>query len=288
MGTMVIRHARRARFLPATVLVVTGFFLFCVQGCGGSEKPEQDLQQRHVDSVMTVLTQVQKNLVRIQQKEAVVERLSMDIEKKNSRNVRQIGKDIDASIRFIDSTLTASKALIAKLEDENRTSAYRVASLDRLISELKVAINDRDGEVRKLKGLVQGLRSEVSVLMNTVDVLDNFIQEQGDQLYTAYYIGGTVNELVSKGVLVRDGPFGKLFGGRYRLSPDFSVSALKKIDIGETRDLFFSKPVKNLKIVTPHTTGSYELTGGSSSSLLLIRDENEFWKKSRCLVIVFE
>ncbi|NTV06929.1 MAG: hypothetical protein HGA59_10595 [Chlorobiaceae bacterium] len=34
--------------------------------------------------------------------------------------------------------------------------------------------------------------------------------------------------------------------------------------------------------------GSYELVGGKTSSLLLIRDESAFWQKSRCLVIVVE
>jgi len=267
MDSMAVRH-KGGR--PAAVLAFMALLLF-LSGCDRSAKPEEDPQQQHMESMMAILTQVQKNLVRIQQKEAVVERLSSDIEKQDSRDAEQIGKDIYASIRFIDSTLSASKALIATLEEENRKSQYRVASLDKLTSEMKTAINDRDTEVRRLKGQVQRLSSEVTSLMKTVDVLDDFIQEQGDQLYTAYYISGTFDELVSKGVLVKINPLEKFFGNQYRISPDFNVAMLK-----------------NLKIITPHTTGSYELAGGGTSSLLLIRDENEFWKKSRCLVVVFE
>ncbi len=284
MDSMAVRH-KGGR--PAAVLAFMALLLF-LSGCDRSAKPEEDPQQQHMESMMAILTQVQKNLVRIQQKEAVVERLSSDIEKQDSRDAEQIGKDIYASIRFIDSTLSASKALIATLEEENRKSQYRVASLDKLTSEMKTAINDRDTEVRRLKGQVQRLSSEVTSLMKTVDVLDDFIQEQGDQLYTAYYISGTFDELVSKGVLVKINPLEKFFGNQYRISPDFNVALFKKLDITETRDIFFSKPLKNLKIITPHTTGSYELAGGGTSSLLLIRDENEFWKKSRCLVVVFE
>ncbi|MGB0131037.1 BLOC-1 subunit 2 family protein [Chlorobium sp.] len=284
MDSMAVRH-KGGR--PAAVLAFMALLLF-LSGCDRSAKPEEDPQQQHMESMMAILTQVQKNLVRIQQKEAVVERLSSDIEKQDSRDAEQIGKDIYASIRFIDSTLSASKALIATLEEENRKSQYRVASLDKLTSEMKTAINDRDTEVRRLKGQVQRLSSEVTSLMKTVDVLDDFIQEQGDQLYTAYYISGTFDELVSKGVLVKINPLEKFFGNQYRISPDFNVAMFKKLDITETRDIFFSKPLKNLKIITPHTTGSYELAGGGTSSLLLIRDENEFWKKSRCLVVVFE
>jgi len=115
---MAVRH-KGGR--PAAVLAFMALLLF-LSGCDRSAKPEEDPQQQHMESMMAILTQVQKNLVRIQQKEAVVERLSSDIEKQDSRDAEQIGKDIYASIRFIDSTLSSSKALIATLEEENRKS----------------------------------------------------------------------------------------------------------------------------------------------------------------------
>jgi archaellum component FlaC len=264
------------------------FALFLLLSACTPEKQKLEPQQEHVESMMAILAQVQKNLGRIQQKEAVVERLSSGIEGRDSASVEQIGKDITASIRFIDSSLVASKNLIRKLEEENSSSSYRVESLDRLVSELKIAISTKDNEVNALKGNVQKLNKQISSLMATVDVLDEFIQDQEVQLSTAYYISGTFNELVTKGVLVRINPLEKLFGSEYRLAGDFNVKLFKKVDITETRDLFFNKPLNNLKIITPHTVGSYELVGGKTSSLLLVRDESAFWQKSRCLVIVIE
>ena len=282
MDSMVVRDSR-----PRIAGIVFFVFLVALSACS-PEKPKPDPRQEHIESMMAILTQVQKNLGRIQQKEAVVERLSTGIEGRKKENIVQIGKDISSSIRFIDSTLAASKSLIQKLEEENRSSSFRVASLDRLVTELKTTLTTKSTEVNVLKGQVQKLNKEVSTLMSTVDVLDEFIQDQGTQLYTAYYISGTFNELVAKGILVRINPLEKLFGNEYRLAPDFNVNQFKKVDITETRDLFFDKPLKNLKIITPHTSTSYELVGGKTSSLLLIRDENAFWQKSRCLVIVLE
>jgi len=276
---------RDIRFRVAGVVFVT--FILLLSSCS-PEKQKPDPQQEHIESMMAILAQVQKNLGRIQQKESVVERLSSGIERNESQNVEQIGKDIAASIRFIDSTLVASKNLVRKLESENRSSSYRVESLDRLVSELHIAINTKDGEVNTLKGHVQNLNKQLSSLLATVDVLDEYVQDQEVQIYTAYYISGTFNELVAKGVLVRINPLEKLFGSDYRLASDFNINLFKKVDITETRDLFFDKPLKNLKIITPHTIGSYELVGGKTSSLLLIRDESAFWQKSRCLVIVTE
>jgi cell division protein FtsB len=276
---------RDSRFRVAGVVFFA--FLLILASCS-PEKQKPDPRQEHVESMMAILAQVQKNLGRIQQKEAVVERLSSGIEGRDTASVEQIGKDITASIRFIDSSLVASKKLIQKLEEANRSSSYRVDSLDRLVSELKLALSTKDREVNALKGHVQKLNKQVSSLMATVDVLDEFIQDQEVQLYTAYYISGTFNELVTKGILVRINPLEKLFGSEYRLASDFNVNLFKKVDITETRDLFFDKPLKSLKIITPHTVGSYELVGGNTSSLLLIRDESAFWQKSRCLVIVVE
>jgi hypothetical protein len=282
MDSMAVRDSR-FRFAGVVFVAV----LLLLSSCT-SERQKLDPQQQHIESMMAILAQVQKNLGRIQQKEAVVERLSSGIEGKDSQNVEQIGKDIAASIRFIDSTLVASKNLVRKLEEDNRSSSYRVESLDRIVSELQLAINTKDGEVNALKGNVQKLNKQLSSLIATVDVLDEYIQDQEIQLYTVYYISGTFNELVSKGVLVPVNPLEKLFGSEYRLASDFNVKLFKKVDMMETRDIFFDKPIKSLKIVTPHTVGSYELVGGKTSSLLLIRDENAFWQKSRCLVIVTE
>ncbi len=282
MDSMAVRDSRLR-----VAGVVFFAFLLILSSCS-PEKPKPDPRQEHIESMMAILAQVQKNLGRIQQKEAVVERLSSGIEGKDTTNAEQIGKDIMASIRFIDSSLVSSKNLIRKLEEENKSSSFRVESLDRLVSELKLAVNTKDREVNALKGHVQKLNKQISSLIATVDVLDEYIQDQGAQLYTAYYISGTFSQLVAKGVLVRINPFEKLFGSGYRLASDFNVNLFNKLDVTETRDLFFDKPVKSLKIITPHTVGSYELTGGKTSSLLLIRDENAFWQKSRCLVIVIE
>lgn len=283
MDTMVVKKSTYRFFLFAFLLFIQFF-----AGCGKSEK-EAVSQQQHIDSMMTILTQIQKNLGRIQQKEAVVERLSSNIEKREGNGVDQLGKDIYASIRFIDSTLEASRNLIQRLEEENMSSAYRIESLDNLLVEMRNTLKNKDKELQELKSEVQQLDAKVAELLETVDVLDEFILEQEDILSYAYYISGSYEELTEKGVLSKpSSPLSKIFDTGYYLAQDFDVALFNRIDITETRDLYFDKPVKSLSIITPHTKDSYELVGGRTSSLLLIKDESEFWKKSRCLVIVID
>jgi hypothetical protein len=275
---------KRLRRLLVLLLVIS--FSASLGACRQEER--KDEQQQHVESMMAILLQVQKNLGRIRQKEAVVERLSSDIEGREEVNAAQIGKEIYGNIRYLDSTLTASKALISRMENENRSSGYRVESLDRLTRELKGDLESRERELTTMKGEVSKLNKEVSRLMSTVDVMDEVISDQEDRMATAYYIVGTVDQLAARGVLVKPGPLASLIGSGPVIATDFDTKAFRRIDITETGDLYFDKPMKRLHILTPHTKGSYDLAGGSTSALLLIRDPEEFWRKSRCLIILVE
>ena len=280
MDIMALKIMRR----PVGIILLVAFS----SGLAGCKKEEQkrDEQQQHVESMMAILLQVQKNLGRIRQKEAVVERLSSDIEGREEVNAEKIGKQIYGNIRYLDSTLTASQALVSKLESDNRSSAYKVESLDRLTRELKGDLEARSKEIANMKGEISTLSKEVNRLSSTVDVMDEVISDQEDRMSTAYYIVGTVDQLASKGVLVKPGALAKFFGNAPVLSSDFDTRAFRQIDMTETGDIFFDKPAKSLHILTPHSKSSYELVGGGTSTVLLIKDPAEFWRKSRCLIIV--
>jgi hypothetical protein len=269
-----------------------GMFLLVTlsSGLGACRQEEQkrDEQRQHVESMMAILLQVQKNLGQIRQKEAVVERLSSDIEGREEVSADKIGKQIYGNIRYLDSTLTASKALVSKLESENRSSSYKVEALDRLTRELKGDLEARSKEISTMKGEISTLNKELSRLSSTVDVMDEVISDQEDRMSTAYYIVGTVDQLASKGILVKPGALARFFGTGPVISSDFDTRSFRQIDVTETSDIFFDKPVRSLHILTPHSKGSYELVGGNTSTLLLIKDAEEFWKKSRCLIIVRE
>ncbi len=278
------RVSMRSLQRPAGLLLLAAF----ASGLAACKPEEQkrDEQRQHVESMMAILLQVQKNLGRIRQKEAVVERLSSDIEGREEVNAEKIGKQIYGNIRYLDSTLTASQALVSKLETDNRSSAYKVESLDRLTRELKGDLEARSREISGMKGEISKLNKEVSRLSSTVDVMDEVISDQEDRMSTAYYIVGTVDQLAARGILVKPGALAKFFGTAPVLSGDFDTRAFRQIDVTETGDIFFDRPAKSLHILTPHSKGSYELVGAGASTLLLIKDPAEFWRKSRCLIVV--
>lgn len=280
MDKMALKPWRR---ILSLLLVVT--FTTWLGACRQEDQKKEE-QRQHVESMMEILLQVQKNLGRIRQKEAVVERLSSDIEGRQEVGAEKIGKEIYGNIRYLDSTLTASKALVSKLENDNRSSGYRVESLDRLTRELKGDLEAREKEISSMKGEIAKLNKEVSRLMSTVDVMDEVINDQEDRMSSAYYIVGTVEQLAGKGILVQPGALAKMLGTGPVIATDYDTKAFRQIDITETKDIYFDKPSKSLHILTPHSKGSYQLVGGNTSTLLLIKDPVEFWRKSRCLIIL--
>jgi hypothetical protein len=153
---------------------------------------------------------------------------------------------------------------------------------------LKGELDKKSLEVGAMKGEISKLNKQIARLTNTVDVMDEVISDQEEQMVKGYYIIGTVDQLVARGILVSPGPFYRFLGTRPTLANDFDLRPFKELDITETRDIFFNKPVNRLHILTPHTKGSYELVGGKTSSLLLVKKVADFWKKSRCLIIVVE
>jgi hypothetical protein len=266
--------------------LLAGATIVGASSCTRDERKKEE--EKHLESMMAILVQVQKNLGRIRQKEAVVVRLSSDVEGRRPQSAEQIGKEIYTNIRFIDSTLSASKNLVTTLEQENHDSRYRIEALDRMTGQLKGELDKKSVEVGAMKGEISKLNRQIARLTNTVDVMDEVINEQEDQMSKAYYIVGTVDQLVARGILVSPGPFYRFLGSRPALAGDFDLKPFSEVDITETKDIFFNKPVSRLHIITPHTRGSYQLVGGKNSALLLIRNDEEFWKKSRCLIIVLE
>ncbi|NTV67843.1 MAG: hypothetical protein HGB06_09235 [Chlorobaculum sp.] len=273
-------------FRRIVVIMLAGAIIMTISSCTRNERKKEE--EKHIESMMSILVQVQKNLGRIRQKEAVVVRLSSDVEGRKPQSAEQIGREINTNIRFIDSTLTASRDLVTTLEQQNHESQYRIAALDRMTGQLKGELDKKSVEVGAMKGEISKLSRQIARLTNTVDVMDEASDDQEAQMVRAYYIIGTFDQLVARGILQPPGTFSRFLGVRPVLTNDFDIRPFRQVDITETKDIYFNRPASNLHIITPHTRGSYELVGGKTSSLLLIRNEAEFWKKSRCLIIMVE
>jgi len=102
----------------------------------------------------------------------------------------------------------------------------------------------------------------------------------------AWYAFGTSKELITQGVLTKEGGFIGI-GKAAKLKDDFNKSYFTQLDITETNSIPLAS--KKAKLITTHSSNSYKLEGLKGKiEKLNITNPEEFWATSKYLVIVVE
>ena len=189
-----------------------------------------------------------------------------------------------ASLSKHDDQLTQQVALYEKTIGDLRDAAERQRSeLQAIIDEQGtkiVALNSRIDTVSKDNVRLSGERTALSDTVGQLTVEKN----------TAYYVIGTRDELVKKGVLVEEGsrPFLGIFGSR-PVAPARALDPTQFVKIDRLKDRTIQLPEGDFSIVTRQDIGFATPTAKKddriSGSLKVDRPE-KFWEPSKFLVLV--
>ena len=136
------------------------------------------------------------------------------------------------------------------------------------------------------------MNANIIQLQTTVDTLNQVtttqaktISDQTTALHTAYYKIGKSKDLQEMNIINKEG--GLLgIGKSSKLNENIDNTKFTKIDYTQTTTI----PVNgdNIKIVTAHPAGSYELdkTGKNTVTNIRITNPDLFWSASKYMVIV--
>ena len=130
---------------------------------------------------------------------------------------------------------------------------------------------------------------KIASLTTTVETLNGEVGKLTTEQNTAYYIVGTRNELISKGIIVAEGPRRFGFLGSRPIAParELDPSVFTKID--RTTDTAIVLPDGEYKIVSRQATAyatPQVVKGGKIAGGLKIEHPERFWSPSRFLIIV--
>ena len=227
-------------------------------------------------------TTIQRNLGLISEREkeiALSRELSETIESRD-----EITKDIQA----INTLLQDNKSTIANLRSQLNKSGTETSSFKRMIDQLSTDIQSKEEEISYLKENLTAANFTIEILNEMLDsaefrneIQSDMIAMQYSELNTAYYAVGTFKDLKDHGVLEKDGTVIGL-GGTKQLKDDFNKDFFAKIDITKFTTLALN--AKDVRIVTVHPQGTYELEGDAEKTLRIIKP-TEFWSTSKYLVI---
>ena len=171
-----------------------------------------------------------------------------------------------------------------------KASGSKNKELKRLISSLNQQITDKNTEIQNLNLELESLNIEVKDLTDALvevstenEVQSEIIEEQQDELETAYYVVGSAKELKEHKIITKEGGFIGI-GKNSKLDNDFDKSYFTEINTASFNKIaIYSKKVK---IITTHPKNTYELEGNEEKiDNLIIKDSKAFWSVSKYLVI---
>jgi len=223
--------------------------------------------------------EIQENLNAIKEKEKIVTTESSKGDVKSKQG--QIKDDIQSIYDLMAKNKNRIGSLTKKLKDSN----LKLEGLEKMIENLQMSIDLKDGEIADLKTKMEGLNIELSNLNTNYQAVSSESAGKTDMLNAAYYAIGTSKELKEKKVISREGGFIGL-GKTTTVSSDFNKEYFTKIDVEQA--LSINIGAKKAKIVTNHPKGSYRLVGEKPIEKLEISNQKEFWSVSKYLVIVIE
>jgi outer membrane murein-binding lipoprotein Lpp len=198
-----------------------------------------------------------------------------------------------ARLDSVQNRLASARARVAKLTKDDSVLVMKVAEYEKSITALQEAaakeraefqtmINQKSTEIASLNSRIDTLNTVRTALVDTVNSLTT-------EKNTAYYVVGTKDELIKKGVLVAEG--GKRFflvGGRNVVpGRQLDPTAFTKID--RLNDRTINLPAGEYQILTRQNASfakAATMKDGKIGGQLQIEQPERFWETSRFLIIV--
>jgi hypothetical protein len=195
-------------------------------------------------------------------------------------------RDILAQLDSSEARLERAQQRVTRLAGRESALTARVTALTARLDSLRVSAA---AEQRSLEARIAGLEGTVASLASDTTRLSARVAQLSDSVNMVYYVAATEEELLERGIVVREGGRRYLFAGprsihpARRLRPD----AFKAIDMTKTRTI--PLPPGQYRILSRHSMELVKpdtLDGGKVGGALRVTAPEEFWAGSRYLILV--
>lgn len=247
-----------------------------------------DSKDGEIDALFDMLNQIEANLNTITDKYGKVQTLrSTGIESGNVKGeINEQMKTIENILADNKAKMASLNAKIANLSKENSKMQEFIANLESRMAEQENQIAELLTELENNKITIRNLNENVSNLTRSNQEKDATIAHQINEANKAYFVVGTYKELLAKGIAKKDGGFIGI-GKSQGVQSDMDINLFTEID--RTRVSVINVNMKNVRILTQHPEGSYELVMNENDekevAYLKILNTAKFWNLSKYLVI---
>jgi len=214
----------------------------------------------------------------------------------NDQRTVVLGKIRDAITRLQQSeeALEAAKKRLATLSGRDSRLVAQVDRYQKTIEEMKANIERQQAEYTAIidsqNTQIVALRTDLDTVSAARTLAETEKQALVDTMNTVYYIAGTQDELIERGVAVKEGSKFLIFGGT-RLLParDLDPAAFSVVNRMSDTVITLPRADKAYKIVTrqsPTYLSSVVDNGKLRGGELHIASPEQFWGTSRYLILV--
>lgn len=195
-----------------------------------------------------------------------------------------------ASLRKRASQLSKhDSTLVAQIAEYETTITDLRHTVDQQKADYEATIAKQTAEIATLNSKVDTVTTENVRLTGQTKSLSDTVSQLTTVVNTAYYVIGTKDELVDKGILVEEGHKRfLLFGGRtVTEARELDPSKFTRID--RMKDKVINFPDGNYQIFTrqnPAYASPFASKDGTISGGLRIDQPDRFWEPSKFLIIV--
>ena len=198
-----------------------------------------------------------------------------------------------ARVREILSQLDSSEARLHRAQQLAERSAGRASALSGRVAALTARLDSlrviAAAEQQALNARIASLETAVVTLAADTARLSARVARLSDSANTVYYVAATEEELLERGIIVREGGRRYLLAGPRPLQParQLPAAAFKAIDMSRTRTI--PLPPGQYRILSRHNIELVKpdsLVGGKVGGALRVTAPEQFWAGSRYLILV--
>jgi len=198
-----------------------------------------------------------------------------------------------ARLDSVQNRLASTRARVAKLTKDDSVLVAKVAEYEKSISDLQASASKERAE---FQSVITQKTTEIAQLSSRIDTLNTVRTALVDTVHslvseknTAYYVVGTKDELIKKGVLSAEGGKRFFLVGSRNVVPgrELDPTAFTKID--RLNDRTITLPPGEYQILSRQNASfakAATMKDGKIAGQLQIEQPERFWETSRFLIIV--
>jgi len=272
--------------------------------CGPSEEVQRQLAELQAVSAEkdSLLVQVAENARLMSEISAEVARVQTASQagaqevgaSPDPASVRENIAGITRRIEESEARLAESQKRIQTLSRENRTQATKLAELGKTIEDFQATIANQRLTIEALNSQVGELQQQNVQLVTQNTDLSTRVEDMTVRDHAVYYVIGTKDELLEKGIIEEEGGSRVLFvfgkkGKTLVPGRNLDMSMFNTIDRTITTDIPMPVPEKAYTIVTRQDVSALSTPPdekGRFMGEIRIADPDRFWASSKVLIVV--